>query len=222
MITKAQFVAETSLKGVKPALQERSLQRRNELFKAGMELLCEKGIDDVSVVDIAAKCGYSVGTFYSRFDDKESFFHALQIYTVNKALSQVIAEFSRDKWKTEEPEVIFRKAVEYLISIFRGETKGVIKESIVRSRDREEAWVPIRDSGRQVADVIVDLLKDKLYKNNIEASELSIRFGLQMVYGTLIQSLLNDPGPVLLDDPRLEDYLTRMLCGYVQLEGQSL
>jgi len=206
------------LAGVKPARQKRSRQRRDELFTSGMKLLCSRGLDEVSVADITTECGYSIGTFYSRFDDKESFFQALQQRAVDEVLSNIQKEFSKPHWLSAAPEDVLSTTIDFLVHAFNSDVRGVIKESIVESRGATKSWLPIKDAGKAITDVVVALLQHRFLKESPAASEDSIRFGMQMVYGTLVQSLLNNPGPVALDDPAMPANLSRMLRGFVVLD----
>ncbi|GLQ07132.1 TetR family transcriptional regulator [Sneathiella chinensis] len=204
--------------GVKPALQERSRQRRNDLIDAGMRLLCEKNIADISIIELTAACGYSVGTFYSRFEDKESFFRAVQTTAVDRMLHLIEEGFQGEHWKKAPPRKVFERLVDYTIEMLNSELSGVVKESLVASRTDKELWYPIRDCGRRMGDIVSDLLQDRFLKDNPRESRDSILFGMQMFFGTLIQAILNDPGPIKLEDPRMRKNLTRMLTLYTKLE----
>ena len=62
---------------VLPAKQARSRKTRDALVRAGRNLCEIKDFDELSVAEIAAEAGCSVGSFYSRFSDKDGFFRAL-------------------------------------------------------------------------------------------------------------------------------------------------
>ncbi|MCG8491943.1 MAG: TetR/AcrR family transcriptional regulator [Sneathiellales bacterium] len=209
---------EKKQEGVKPALQGRSKHRRDELIHAGMKLLCEKSMNDISIIELTAACGYSVGTFYSRFEDKQSFFRAIQETAITHRLELFEAEFSDPKWKTASPEEIFAHLVNNTVDFIDGSWRGVVKESILGSCTNTEIWEPLRLGGRKISNVIVDLLEPHFLDDNPEESRDSVKFGMQMFFGTIVQAALNNPGPVRLEDKQFRENLTRMLTLYSKLK----
>ncbi|WP_169569244.1 TetR/AcrR family transcriptional regulator [Sneathiella limimaris] len=209
---------EIQAKGVKPALQGRSRQRRDELINAGMILMQDKSFADISIIDLTAHCGYSVGTFYSRFEDKESFFKAVQEAATASTRAQLEEEFSKPFWKTASLEEIFTKLVNTLFELIAGPHKGVVRASIVLSGSDPEMWKPIHEAGIHIRKMILGLLEERYLKSDPDKSIKSIEFALQMFFGTAVQAILNDPGPVRLTDPEMRQNLTRMFLTYIILE----
>ena len=206
--------------GVKPALQGRSKQRRDELINAGMELMRHKNFADISIIELTASCGYSVGTFYSRFEDKESFFNAVQNEAIRLNLENLTAEFKGDFWQTASNQDFFRKMVDVTVEGLLGPYRGVVKASIILSGSNPDVWVPIRESGVRIREIIMDRLKDRFLKSDPARSIETMEFAMQMFYGTLVQAILNDPGPVHFEDENLRKNLTRMLVTYTELEPE--
>ncbi|MBX3707574.1 MAG: TetR/AcrR family transcriptional regulator [Pseudomonadales bacterium] len=62
----------------RPALQQRSREKRDLLIKAGIRAFARDGYDGAKIADIAQDAGISVGVFYQRFKDKRGFFTALE------------------------------------------------------------------------------------------------------------------------------------------------
>ncbi len=108
--------------------------------------------------------------------------------------------------------------VNHTIDIVTSDIRGVIIESLVIARTQDGAWEPFRLCGRRIGESLIDTLEDRFLDDAPEKSRDSILFGMQMFFGTLIQAILNDPGPVKMSDPALRENLTRMLCLYAQLK----
>src|SRR4029453_3630618 len=68
------MMTEVDAMDVPPAKQARSRATRDALVRAGRNLCEIKDFDELSVAEIAAEAGCSVGSFYSRFSDKDGFF----------------------------------------------------------------------------------------------------------------------------------------------------
>ncbi len=219
MVKSLELQLDNKHDGVKPALQGRSRQRQSELINAGIKLLCKKNISEISIIELTGTCGYTVGTFYSRFDDKESFFFAVQEAAVAKMVFLIRDGFSDQKWKTATAEEIFANLVNITVDVLESELRGVVKESILASCSNKKIWIPIRECGRQMAKIISKLLTPLYLEDKPEESQKSVQFGLQMFYGTLVQAAINNPGPVKLEDPEFRENLTRMLTQYVKLKS---
>ncbi len=58
--------------GVRPAKQSRSRQTRAKLVAALEKLLRHRSFEDISIADLAAEAGLSVGTVYRRFDNRDA------------------------------------------------------------------------------------------------------------------------------------------------------
>jgi AcrR family transcriptional regulator len=76
-----------TLPGVNPARQKRSREMSEALLEAGQRLLRKHSLATLSVEDICASIGASVGAFYSRFQSKEAYFQALQHLACHRAAS---------------------------------------------------------------------------------------------------------------------------------------
>lgn len=64
-------------KKIKPVSQQRSADTRDRLIRALEILLQDREFTHISVADIAAQAGVSVGTVYRRFENKDAFLPVL-------------------------------------------------------------------------------------------------------------------------------------------------
>src|SRR5689334_18223848 len=81
--------------GVLPVKQERGSRTRDKLLRAGHRLIAKRDFDSMSVAEIAAAAGCSVGAFYQRFRDKDAFFGALVAHYVSEARETTLSLYSR-------------------------------------------------------------------------------------------------------------------------------
>ncbi len=87
------------LRGAHAPRQLRSLDAMQRIAHAGRQLLAEREFDDVSVADIAAAAGISVGAFYLRFRSKEHLV-AFLLGDVSEMLQdQVRRESDSSRWR---------------------------------------------------------------------------------------------------------------------------
>ena len=57
---------------------------KNALIEAGVRLLCEEGVEKLSLRRVAASCGVSHGAPYNHFIDKHDFLLTIQSYILNE------------------------------------------------------------------------------------------------------------------------------------------
>jgi AcrR family transcriptional regulator len=57
--------------------QERSIEKKDRIVKAGYEIFCEKGYHNTNTAEIAKRAGVATGSVYSYFKDKKSIFLAM-------------------------------------------------------------------------------------------------------------------------------------------------
>lgn len=77
-----------------PTRQARSRRTANRIVAAAVELLSDKGFEDLSVAEIARKAGVSVGGFYARFPSKQALLDYLQETVLGGLLERARELFS--------------------------------------------------------------------------------------------------------------------------------
>lgn len=188
---------------VLPAKQARSRATRDALVHAGRNLCEIKDFDELSVAEIASAAGCSVGSFYSRFADKDGFFRAL----VGDAERR--EEAHAQELPPDPKQAIDELLAEVITTTLAGyrRRRGLIRAAIRRSMTEPALWEPYRRRGQFHSDRLVTRLKRAFPKD--AGLERRVRFACQMLYGTLNNAVLIAPGPLQLDDAALEGELLR-------------
>ena len=181
-----------NVEGVYTTRQDRSRRSRDAFIESGIVLLNEMRFDDLKVSELARHSGRSVGSFYKRFEDKEAFFRALRAAVVTRDRSIIATRLSQDRLETLSSEDAINEMVDTLADIFTSEVRGVLRESLLRILDPEDVWEPMRESGRQVQQRIVDRFRSEPSILSEEHTERKIRFCYQIIAGVLQNDLVND------------------------------
>lgn len=191
--------------------QQRSRARRAAMIDHGVELLKTRDIDDVSVSEITGALGYSTGSFYSGFADKAAFFVAVQREVNERMTKRIEAEI-------EAPEVArlslpdrIALCIDFTLRYFR-EYSGVMRSALRYEAKLPEAWAPNRASAQRIADGLIAQLD--------ESAAQRMRVAIQLAFGTMVNAVLHDPGPLRLNDPGFGDELKQALFPYLR-EGES-
>lgn len=200
---------------LQPPRQRRAKETEQALLTAGRELLVQRDFAAVSVAQIAAACHVSVGAFYGRFRDKMAFFDALRTLVMEETEASVARYLDEGRWGETPPRQIVEKIMRFLLTGCYN-NRGVIRASLKHATTRPEEWLPHQKNGQEIVDRLVALLVPHL-SGPAEEAELRVRFAMQLVFGMIVNAVLNDPGPLTLADERLPVELTRMVVSYLEL-----
>ncbi len=99
-------VADLSDRLTAPPRQQRGRDRQRALIEAGLQLTSARDWADVTVGDIAAAIGCSVGTFYTRFHNKDAYFDVL-LGLVTELMQQRADAFYADPARESETAAQF-------------------------------------------------------------------------------------------------------------------
>jgi AcrR family transcriptional regulator len=197
--------AQSDSAGVLPARQSRSRATRDRLLAAGLALVEDRAVDEVSVADIAAAAGCSVGAFYNRFRDKESFFEAAIDRVVAEELPRTAAFLAPEAWRAGDRSLP-GQVVGHVIDLIR-RRQGLIRAALKQSMTRPAAWDPIGDAAQAIAGTVYVLLAARPPTSGRVPTEAAVRAGMQVVMGTLFSAVVTRRGPLGIDDPAMADWL---------------
>jgi AcrR family transcriptional regulator len=183
--------------------QDRGKKTYDALIKTCFQLLKKQDYDSITVADLAKSAGYSVGAFYARFRSKDEFFNAMIVYHfINRkeALEQIFSTFPTNKLIDE----LIKDIILYFSS-----NQNFWRAALVRSMRDPDFWTPIRKSGHDVASKVIDRLCEQIGRSLTEEEKTNLRFAFQIAYGTINNSIINQPGPVFINQERFVEKLTR-------------
>jgi AcrR family transcriptional regulator len=171
--------------------QSRSQLGLVKMLQAGRELIEASGnLDNLSINDIVDRAGTSIGAFYRRFDNKDAFFEVVQDQVMAEGLAYVRDMLEREPvWRSSDAS------------------------ALLRSSQLKPSWDAAKEANREALALLVPHLVDALLVARgapvADAAELDfeVRASLQMINGLLVNSILNDPGPLSLASRRLRPYL---------------
>ena len=215
----AREAASLKTRGVSPTHQLRSKATLQALFHAGMRVCEAKEFKAVTIAELASAADISVGTFYGRFKNKEVFFAALQEITaesIEASVRQVTA--AADFASRPDTEAVSALVGAWLAPV--REYRGVIKASLNRGLSSQPgAWSPLRRAGRRVSDIFVAQLGPRLARRGKGSPERDIRIAMQFVFGLVVNSINNDPGPLRINEDAMQANIEKFLARFLGLEG---
>lgn len=200
-------------------MQARSLKKRHDLLKAGRKLLHTRVLEEISIKDICTEASCTVGSFYSRFEDKESFFDALIAESCQELLMSAASQFDDRNWIGVKGKLICDEVVSFLVGIFQGEYSSILTEAFIRESKGFIDSTPLRDVGfgfiTTVSKPLLPYIDQAVHPDPMRA----LAFAIQMVYGALHNARLRDAGPVKFRTPEFENRMQNMVSSYLGIQS---
>lgn len=175
--------------------QSRSLKTQQSFVEAGWEILRAQSWDSIAITSIAKKAGRSVGVFYQRFGSKDDFLTVL----LNRWL-----EISYAGLNSPPPA----QTAQELIHWYLGESFERIRDNrylwraaLQRALDDPSSWEPFREMGTYRREVLADRLGSLRGKPFDADERRRLDLAVQVFNSVINNALLNDPGPLRVDQP---------------------
>ena len=201
------------------AAEQRVRQKRGQitydaLIETCFELLREKEFDQISIAELAQKAGYSVGAFYARFRSKDELFDAMvQQHVQNRRKV-------RQRQFQEPNETRFLHALlEETVHYYWGRRR-FWRASLIRSIREPAFWAPIRKLSHEFADSLIARMAAGAGRSLKAQEEATVRFAVQITFGTINNTIVNRPGPFFMDQALFVQNLVRafrLVAGYDEL-----
>ncbi len=219
------FAVTDGLHGTKPARQKRSREKAEKMLRAGHKLIEAHGYEGMRISDVAAEVGCSVGVFYDRFRDKESFFKLLLESNLERSKAQVKSYLAPEKWEGASAYQIIATVVEMSVRWFRRH-KGLYSSALSTPIEGGHNFTPFRRQSIKVSDHLARLLETRSDEVNYPDIEDGVCFVMQMIGGTLTVAgfshlayragaRIENDRSLMIDDPDLVTELTRAACVYL-------
>ena len=205
------------LPGVTPSRQQRSRETTAALLQAGAEMLRTRSLAELSIEMLCRQVGATVGAFYSRFESKDAYFNAL----IELAARDGAGRLSRMKG---DPRLADADLTERSRLLVRGTTnwirnhEGVLRAALQHDDTRPDRWSTFKALARANVAEATPILLGAMGPGNKAAKTRAIAFGFQVVLGTLVNAILNDPGPLSIHDREMEERLAGCLLLLLQAE----
>lgn len=175
--------------------QSRSQETQESLIEAGWEIVRQQPWETISVPDIARRAKRSVGAFYQRFGSKEDFLSVL----LHRWLTTGYAEDELDgDWKDEDALI---DAFLTLGFARIHANRFLWRAALQRAVDDPAWWEPFRELAAYRRGKLIGRLSAIRGAPLSPEDERRIALGLQVFNSVINNALLNNPGPLKVEDP---------------------
>jgi AcrR family transcriptional regulator len=205
------------LPGVFPARQGRSRAVMLALMERALTMLQTRSFAELSVADLCAEEGCTIGSFYARFESKEAFLRAVQHAVIAEARRNIEARLTTERFAGVPLRSVVTRIVEGTVRLARRH-EGLIRASLRAVQDDPAAWSPLRELGHLQAERAAPILLDNLGRPASKADAERVRFAFQVLFGTLNNMVLVNPGPFTIHDAETPCLLTETLTRLIETE----
>jgi AcrR family transcriptional regulator len=203
--------------GVTPSRQKRSRETTAALLQAGADMLRTRSLAELSIEALCTRVGATVGAFYSRFESKEAYFNALVELAARDGNAMLSRMAQNESLKEASLAELCRLLVGGIIGWLRN-NEGVLRAALRHGDTRPDRWGTFKGLARaSVARATPPLLR-VMGRGREAAKKRGIAVAFQVVLGTLVNAILNDPGPLSLHDKEMEVRLSNCLLLLLEAE----
>ncbi|HEV2157473.1 MAG TPA: TetR/AcrR family transcriptional regulator [Bradyrhizobium sp.] len=204
------------LPGVAPSRQKRSRETTLALLRAGADMLRTRSLAELSIEALCTEVGATVGAFYSRFDSKEAYFNALMALAARDG-EQRLGDIRRPSADNTSLDKLCQTVISGIVAWMR-DHEGVLRAALQHDDTRPDKWTPFKALAQATTARATPLLLPAMGKGRKAAKTRTIAFGFQVVLGTLVNAILNDPGPLTLSSKEMETRLAGCLSLLLKAE----
>ena len=212
--------AQLDLPGVTPSRQKRSRETTAALLQAGAEMLRTHSLAELSIEALCRQVGATVGAFYSRFESKDAYFNALMALAAQDGESRLSRMKQDNRLADADLAELSRLLVRGTIGWMR-KHEGVLRATLQHDDTRPDRWSTFKELARANVANATPILLQVMGAGRKAAKTRVIAFGFQVVLGTLVNAILNDPGPLSIHDREFEERLANCLLLLLQAEMAS-
>jgi AcrR family transcriptional regulator len=182
--------------------QKRSKKTYDAIIKAGFKLLKKREWDSITVAELSQAAGYSIGAFYARFRSKEELLDALVAHH-REARKADIGRFFSSHNGGDFIDELLKEIVHYHFT-----NRNFWRTAQVRGMRDPEFWEPIRQGGYDVASKTIGMLSKQAGRPLTDEEEINVRFAFQIIFGTLNNTIINQPRPISMNQGLFIEKLT--------------
>jgi AcrR family transcriptional regulator len=207
---------------VRPPRQARSQDTLDRILDAAEALVADKGFEDSTVAEVVRRAGSSVGSFYTRFHDKDGLLYALYERYLEQATATTDEALDPARWEGATIPEILGAVTRFLVSVYR-DREGLIRAFVLRNHSDAEFRTRQERLSHYVSEKLSRLLLARADEIGHPSPPLAAPFGLAMVASTIESAVLFGElrsSDLALSDDELAAELTRAFLAYLGLAEQ--
>jgi AcrR family transcriptional regulator len=198
---------------IHPPKQKRSRALQQRIVAAGLHLLRDHALEDLTMAQIAREVNCSVGNVYKRFTNKE----ALLVVLIDAVRQELVVDFAATLKANVGKQQTLRSAVTLVVAYLRDffhRHRNLVSALMTHSGDGP-AFGDTRDRmAQQAFAVLAPMMPPDI---DLRARSKKFSFAWHVAVGFFLEMAVNEAGPRQIDDPDLVDDMTQMIVAYLEI-----
>lgn len=209
-----------TLEWVKPPRQARSQRTLERILDATESLIAERGVDNVTVAEVAQRAQSSVGSLYGRFQGKEALVRSVFERFLEQAEATVESALSSTRWRHVPMFTILDSTIAFIVQVFHERGRLIAALTQRAASDAEVAALGER-LGTTIAARLLHLVSERGREVGHPTPDIAIHFCTWLVLGALEADVLrrSDERAFPLTREQLTIECTRMCCAYLRVDS---
>jgi AcrR family transcriptional regulator len=183
-------------------------------------MLRTRSLAELSIEALCSNVGATVGAFYSRFESKEAYFNALIELAARDGERRLSGMTGNAQLRDADLAELCRLLVHGIIGWIRNH-EGVLRAALQHDDTRPDRWTIFKGLARAATALATPPLLRVMGRGRAAAKTRGIAFSFQVVLGTLVNAVLNDPGPLSIHDDEMEVRLSGCLLQLLEAEMKA-
>lgn len=193
----------------------------SRLFGAVEQVIAERGVADLTVIEVASGAGLAVGTLYTRFAGKDALLRAFAEDFFGRARRTAETVLDDSRWGDLQARELVTAVVRMLVRSYRAK-RGLLRalHLYVRSHPDSELRALATGFTAEFVRRLTELLLRHPKAIAHPAPERAVLLGFLMVDAGARDTILfadGRPTELAVSDPELIDALTQAYCRFLEL-----
>lgn len=208
------------LQWVKRPMQQRSQQTLERILEAAEERIGEVGFDKATVADIAKLADSSVGSFYTRFKDKDALLRVLLDRFVEEVSVTIDSSLRPELWTEASFEFVCQRLIHFMMRMMR--QRALLIKAIARVTMQDPELGAFREQLIERTDVgLRSLLEARSERIGCANPEDALRVVSWMCIHLFEASVVQETNyPAGMSADQCEAELCNMILSYLRIESQ--
>jgi AcrR family transcriptional regulator len=190
--------------------QVRAEQTLETFYEATAQIVEGEGEEKLTTNRIAERAGFSIGTLYQYFPNKEALLVAMAEYERKRVVARICAALRENSIHT--PEAVIRSVVRIMLQAFKGRFRA--RRRMLKAIHGQGMTLAFAKSADEMAKVVAEEMRSTNIEGLRPLNEVSLYLVSRVLLGT-IRLAVAEQTP-FLSTPAFEDELVALLCGYLQ------
>ena len=213
--------ADAELQWVKRPLQQRSQQTLERILQAAEACIAEVGFEGATIADIVKRADSSVGSFYTRFKDKDALLRCLLDRFVEEVGVTIDAALRPELWQEVDFEQVCLRLVQFMMRMVRQRTLLIKAIADATMRDSELGGFRSQLIERTALG-LERLLGARGERVTCSSPQDALRVVSWMCLNLFEVSVVQSGShPSGLTEERCEEELCNMILSYLRIEPQN-